>query len=640
MLIFGFKRTLILLLTLLTIGSITLVSIVSISSIRGKVYEITEQEVEGQLNYQALGIENLISVNKRAIDDIGKTYDSLLGTGRFSNMNKWFLNYSEPYIRLFNFSNISFVTDDGTAFDRVMFSEEGGVYYLEEGAYDYRNAEWYVHSDMNSGVVTNAPYKKKNDDNLYISVSRKSKGGVINGEISIDEFSSLALSTTNKEIESLLIHSNGVVISSSDSSIQGQSLKNIDSTLYRDIIAGKTQFSTLDDADQNYHWFVKEMPFSNTDSLYLILSIKNNELNKIVNLIEKDLIYSGASSVVFSILVLLTLLHFAFKPIEQLKQRVINLNSGQADLTQRINIETNDELGVIAKHLNGFIENLQNIVTEMCDASSVMKNNVQTLFVQLERNSTLIDEHTETTTSVSSIVDNMKKINDQVDQNVTNALGFSKSASDSALESGVSAEKVIVNISELQKDVNNTSVSVAEVNELINEISDVLNLINEVAEQTNLLSLNAAIEAARAGEQGRGFAVVADEVRTLAFKTKKSTESISDVLDNIRNKSGNVLSNINKTSSECNHMAETTEMALNKFHKVNQIVYKIDGVTDEISLASARQSEHTKTLKSNLIAIQDAVVNITKNNGKTQDGVSEIAAAYTQLERLVNKFKI
>lgn len=215
---------------------------------------------------------------------------------------------------------------------------------------------------------------------------------------------------------------------------------------------------------------------------------------------------------------------------------------GDGDLTRRVNVDSNDEIGEMIKLFNSFIDKLQATIRQIIEAANPLAGMSQELY----RLTQGADENARSqqghTNSISRDIQNMTNSIQEVAQRSRQASDEAGSASEQAEQARKNIGGLSSSISDLGTSVMGAVSAMEQLEQETQQVGSVLTVIRSIAEQTNLLALNAAIEAARAGEQGRGFAVVADEVRNLASKTAASTAEIQNIIQRLQNSANGVLS--------------------------------------------------------------------------------------------------
>ena len=260
---------------------------------------------------------------------------------------------------------------------------------------------------------------------------------------------------------------------------------------------------------------------------------------------------------------------------------------GDGDLTRRVNVQSNDEIGAMIRLFNGFLDKLQTTIRQIIEAASPIGDCSKELYRLTqgsEENAKSQQHHTD---SISRDIHTMTSSIHEVAQRSRQASDEAGSASRQAVTARKNIGNLSSSISDLGDSVMGAVRAMQQLEEETQEVGSVLTVIRSIAEQTNLLALNAAIEAARAGEQGRGFAVVADEVRNLAQKTAASTAEIQQIIQRLQNSANTVLNvmtvNGNKSRESIEHSIEATQL----LETIAQTVSKID----ELNAGIARHTQ-------------------------------------------------
>lgn len=319
---------------------------------------------------------------------------------------------------------------------------------------------------------------------------------------------------------------------------------------------------------------------------------------------------------------------------------VTDLSQGNGDLTRRLPVTSDDDLGQISQGINIFIANLQTMMRDVSQASQHISHSVDELKKQTEVNHQVLIAHTSETDQVVAAVEEMSATASDVASNAAEASEFTHKTNSQVVESKDVVTQATTTVSQLVDEVGKTSDSITAIEKDTQEITNVLKVIGEIAEQTNLLALNAAIEAARAGEQGRGFAVVADEVRALAARTQESTGEIEQTLNNLRNGSNDAITAMDTTKSTCEKSAETTSLVARDLDTISESVNHMNDLNTQIATAAEQQSSVAGEITQNMNEIRGIVSQLSQNEEATLNETLSLAAANSQLISVVGKFKL
>ena len=326
------------------------------------------------------------------------------------------------------------------------------------------------------------------------------------------------------------------------------------------------------------------------------------------------------------------------KPILNLRNMMREMSHGQADLTQRLEVLSSDELGDTSTHFNKLLTNLQAMMGKTIDVakqisqdSSHIKQSLSEASGNTRQSVSLTEKASDSSEQIYTVC---QEIAHKTDATVQELVKAKEAAADGLSNMDSLSVKAVTMGDEIKK----LEAEIAQLNSQSKSLLDMLGTIKTIADQTNLLALNAAIEAARAGEVGRGFAIVADEIRQLALKTQDSTTNIGNLLqENFR---------LNQLLSECmQSTADDTESLLASLEgtksSINIISSNIDNVNQhalEIAGASDAQTQQTQEIRD----IGENISNLANVSAEAIEHISStsnhLAEQSSQLYDLVAQF--
>ena len=327
-------------------------------------------------------------------------------------------------------------------------------------------------------------------------------------------------------------------------------------------------------------------------------------------------------------------------PLKRILSSVKDLASGEGDLTLRLEVNGNDEIGTLAGSFNLFLDKLHSLISRLAQTTQQVRSSSQGLLELNEKVQDAVDKEHESTSSVASAITQMNATVQSIAQNAVDA---ASAASQADRDANQGNELVTISSEAISRLAQSVERSAEVINQLEDEatgVGSVLEVITGIAEQTNLLALNAAIEAARAGEHGRGFAVVADEVRTLASRTQQSTTEIQAIIERLQSGARDAVSVMDAGKEHAHHSVEKANETRESLEGITLSVKTISTMNTQIASAAEEQSAVTEDINRHILQISGLLDDTLKLSSEATKNSSELSRDAEQLEKIVNNFKI
>ena len=345
------------------------------------------------------------------------------------------------------------------------------------------------------------------------------------------------------------------------------------------------------------------------------------------------LIVLGGTLVIFWLAIRIT------RPLREVTGALQQISSGEGDLTQRIQVQSRDEVGVLSGHFNQFVSQLAEMIEHMADSIKLALATSESGSRLAFKTNKEVERQQQQIVMVATASEEMSQSSVDVAKNAAHAAEASNRADQASSAGRDAIRTTTLNIEALASQMQESMSRVEGLASDSVSIAEVLLVIRSVAEQTNLLALNAAIEAARAGDQGRGFAVVADEVRALAARTASSVNEIETVINNLQKATDEVVHSIKHSSSLAKDSALQVQDASNMFNTIGTAVEEITERSTQIATAAEEQSmvasDISQTLQ-NIRNVADEVTDLAQESARLSDQMTSMGREQNEL---ISRFK-
>ncbi|MEI8612795.1 methyl-accepting chemotaxis protein [Shewanella sp. PP-He15 brown] len=485
---------------------------------------------------------------------------------------------------------------------------------VDRTGYDPRSRPWYQQAISARGPILTKPYVDVAYNILVVTMAQPTAQGVVGGDLSIaslvDGVNRMKLPANGYAI---MMHKDGTVIAYKDQAKTMKPIGEIDNDLNRNLPEQSRASGTLlpmyfeNEGRDKLVWSV-DIP--NTDwELVLVLDKETLEA-PLTSLLLTQL---GLSALVLllSVLAISWLVGMLLGPLSRVSQALARIADGNGDLTQRISVDTQDEVGVLADSFNRFVGSQHQLISHIRQLANELDADAERSLATTQTSVAELQRQQQEVAMVATAVTEMASATNEIAANAENTATAAQQSAASSLQGKELVNKTRNSINSLADEVTQATDVIGDLSRHAQSISSILATIQGIAEQTNLLALNAAIEAARAGEQGRGFAVVADEVRVLSRRTQDSTQEVHTTIETLQRTTARAVSLMESSQALAGHSVDDANAAAKALEEITQAVNVISDMAGQIATAAEEQTQVTGEITQNTVAIKDVTDEIT-----------------------------
>ncbi|MGD9161549.1 MAG: HAMP domain-containing methyl-accepting chemotaxis protein [Desulfobacteraceae bacterium] len=345
---------------------------------------------------------------------------------------------------------------------------------------------------------------------------------------------------------------------------------------------------------------------------------------------------------------------FISKPINDTVLMIKDMAEGGGDLTLRLQIKSNDEIGDLVRWFNLFLEKLQTMIrnivrnaetlnqasTELSGLSGQMSAGADQMSLKAKSVATASEQ-------MSVNMDSVAAAMEEASTNIGIVANSTEEMTSTINEIAQNSEKARTITGESVDKAHRVSIQIDELGKAAQEIGKVTETISEISEQTNLLALNATIESARAGEAGKGFAVVANEIKDLAKQTAEATQQIKGQIEGIQKSTTGTVTEIEeilKVINDVNEIVATIATAVEEQSvTTNEIAGNVSQASQGIQEVNENVSESTVVSRDIAREVTDCTqssAEISNSSAQVSLSADQLRSLAEELNDMVNKFKV
>ncbi|MBW3698328.1 methyl-accepting chemotaxis protein [Vibrio sp. T187] len=513
---------------------------------------------------------------------------------------------------------------------------------IDLSAYDPRTRPWYSLAQSN-GTITTQPYLDVASNNMSVTVAAPAANGVVGGDLSInaivEQVSAMSLPANGY---ALLTHNDGTIIAYKDTHVLTKHSSLIDNDLTPSFFASIERLDSLEtiyfesENNEKYAW---SRPVANSDWRLTLLIDKSTLEAETNELLQSQLIIA-ASILLVSLGLLSWLIGMMLAPLSKVSQALAQIASGNGDLTQRIQVEQQDEVGALANNFNDFVDSQHQLITHIKQLSVELDSDAEKSLSINEHAVSELQSQQQEVAMVATAVTEMACATQEIATNAESTATAAQQSAESSQTGKAMVSKTRDSINDLANEVGQATVVIEDLNQHVQSISGILTAIQGIAEQTNLLALNAAIEAARAGAQGRGFAVVADEVRVLSHRTQESTLEIQSTIETLQKTTVGAVSLMESSQQLAKNSVVDADSAVASIEEITTAVTVISDMASQIATAAEEQAHVTDEITKNTNEIKSVSDEITFAAEQGLANAQDLKVKANDLSKQVGQFTL
>ncbi|MGL6620020.1 methyl-accepting chemotaxis protein [Aeromonas veronii] len=512
---------------------------------------------------------------------------------------------------------------------------------INRDGYDPRSRGWYQEAMSKGGLIVTKPYLDVAYNIMVVTLAQPVSGGVVGGDLSI---ASLVEDVTKMQLPAdgfaIMMHKDGTIIAYKDAAKAMKPASEIDNDLTNALIEQSKSSKDLvpayfDNEGRDKLLWAVDIPDTDWE---LVLVLDKAALEAPLSSLLMTQLGMALLVLVGSILAISWLVSMLLGPLTKVSQALARIADGNGDLTQRIKIDANDEVGQLANSFNRFVGSQHQLIGNIRQLANELNADAERSLVTNQAAVDELQRQQQEVTMVATAVTEMASATMEIAGNAENTAAAAQQSAQSSEQGKMLVNKTRQSINGLAEEVGQATEVIGELSRHAQAITSILSTIQGIAEQTNLLALNAAIEAARAGEQGRGFAVVADEVRVLSRRTQDSTQQIQSTIETLQQTTARAVSLMQTSQGLADNSVQDADQAVRALEEITSAISLISDMAGQIATAAEEQTQVTGEITQNTTAIKDVSDEITAAAMRDLDQAYSLKGRAADLNQQVSTF--
>lgn len=513
--------------------------------------------------------------------------------------------------------------------------------------YDARTRKWYQAAKANPGFNFTS-YLSHDKTKIDVTISKAvydedgSFLGVVGIDIKTDRiFSELSTGFSNEIYLPVAVDQTGMILYHPDPTML---LKNLlDDQTFTDANFREAAKYMLENKSgiTDYRTLTKEdfkLYFTQIGSSSWKIGLGVNKTiidNPVFSMLSKILLVDAIIVVIIAFIILF-IANRLVQPIEEMIRSMKNLAEEGSNNIKKLNIETTDELGTLAKWFNVYLDSIVGLQSKTVKSG----NQIAGLSKQLSESITNLNaatvQQSAAVAQTTSAMEEMYQTSAKIADNANKVVEVAESAQTTAKNGVEQVNYFIRKMESIEKINQHRTHDIVELNKKVARITEIMGLIKDINEQTKLIAFNAALEASGAGEAGKRFAVVASEIRRLADTVQESMEEIRLMTEEIQSQTQILIKGADESSNIVREGVDASRSLVSSLNHIYEVTRKSTENSQQIHMATNQQKTASEQIVTTLHDISGAINNVVR---MTAD-VSAIAEDLDDLSEVFTSFSL
>ena len=305
----------------------------------------------------------------------------------------------------------------------------------------------------------------------------------------------------------------------------------------------------------------------------------------------------------------------------------------QGNLTARLSVRRQDELGLLAEHLNSMVQSLGALAGQVHGGAEGIGTATTEILAAVSQYTVSASEQSAAVNQTSVTVDEVRAASEQAARRADDVAQLAQVSVRVGEEGTQSIEAILKGMQDIREKVESIAQDILTLSEQTQQIGEITATVNDIADQSNLLALNATIEAARAGEQGKGFAVVAGEVRNLAEQSKQATARVRSIL-------GDIQKATNAAVLATEQGTKRVEVGVGLTQRAGGVIAQLSGTIREASQSAQQIAASAQQQCTAMDQIAQAMQDVNQAAAQSVTGAHQSQRAVEELTQLARQLQV